>query len=215
MSATHVEGLTGAPTRVGAARRTLDIVVSLLVLVVSIPLLAGIALALKLSEGGPVLFRQERLGEGGRLFTIYKFRTMGAGARGSDFAVPGDPRVTRLGSVLRAKHLDELPQFVNILCGQMTLVGPRPETPALASRYPADCCSILAFRPGLTGPCQLRMRRPRIPPGRDPEEYYLTELVPLRVRLDLAYVDSSTLKNTLAVLVGTLVVVLGLRHIDS
>lgn len=215
MSATHVAGLTGAPTRVGAARRTLDIVVSILVLVVSVPVLAGIALALKLSAGGPVLFRQERVGEGGRPFTIYKFRTMAAGARGSDFAVPGDPRVTRLGSVLRAKHLDELPQFVNILCGQMTLVGPRPETPALASRYPADCCSILAFRPGLTGPCQLHMRRPYIPPGRDPEEYYLTELVPLRVRLDLAYVDASTLKNTLAVLVGTLVVVLGLRHVDS
>ncbi|MFZ2033035.1 MAG: sugar transferase, partial [Candidatus Dormiibacterota bacterium] len=141
--------------------------------------------------------------------------TMGVGAHGSDFAVPGDPRVTRLGSLLRARHLDELPQFVNILRGQMTLVGPRPETPALASRYPADCCAILAFRPGLTGPCQLHMRRPHIPPGHDPEDYYLTELVPLRVRLDLAYVDSSTLMHTLAVLVGTVAVVLGLRHADS
>jgi lipopolysaccharide/colanic/teichoic acid biosynthesis glycosyltransferase len=140
---------------------------------------------------------------------------METGAHGSDFAVPGDPRVTRLGALLRAKHLDELPQFVNILRGQMTLVGPRPETPALASRYPADCCAILAFRPGLTGPCQLHMRRPHIPPGQDPEEYYLTELVPRRVRLDLGYTDSSTLMHTLAVLVGTAAVVLGLRHVDS
>ncbi len=215
MSATHVGGLTVAPRRVGAARRTLDIVVSLLVLVVSSPLLVAIALALKLSGGGPVLFRQERVGEGGRPFTIYKFRSMETGAHGSDFAVPGDPRVTRLGALLRAKHLDELPQFVNILRGQMTLVGPRPETPALASRYPADCCAILAFRPGLTGPCQLHMRRPHIPPGQDPEEYYLTELVPRRVRLDLGYTDSSTLMHTLAVLVGTAAVVLGLRHVDS
>jgi lipopolysaccharide/colanic/teichoic acid biosynthesis glycosyltransferase len=215
MSATHVAAVAGAATRVGVARRTLDIVVSLLVLVASMPLLVGIALALKLSGGGPVLFRQERVTEGGRLFTIYKFRTMEAGARGSEFTAPGDPRVTRLGSVLRARHLDELPQFVNVLCGQMTLVGPRPETPALASRYPADCRGILAFRPGLTGPCQLHMRRHDIPPGLDPEEYYLTELVPRRVRLDHAYVDSSTLRHTLAVLVSTVVVVLGLRQVDS
>ncbi len=215
MSATNIGELTVAPTRVGAARRTLDIVVSLLVLVLSSPILVAIALALKLSDRGPVLFRQERIGEGGRPFTIYKFRTMGVGAHGSDFALPGDPRVTRLGAVLRARHLDELPQFVNILFGQMTLVGPRPETPALASRYPADCYAILAFRPGLTGPCQLHMRRPHIPAGCDPEDYYLTELVPRRVRLDLAYVDSATVMHTLAVLVGTVAVVLGLRHADS
>jgi lipopolysaccharide/colanic/teichoic acid biosynthesis glycosyltransferase len=207
--------MAGAGTGVGVARRTLDIAVSLLALVVSMPLLAAIALALKLSGGGPVLFRQERVGEGGRLFTIYKFRTMRTGAPGSEFAVPGDPRVTRLGSLLRAKHLDELPQLANVLCGQMTLVGPRPETPALADQYPADCRGILAFRPALTGPCQLHMRRPHIPPGRDPEEYYLTELVPQRVRLDLAYVDSATLRHTLAVLVSTVAVVLGLRHVDS
>jgi lipopolysaccharide/colanic/teichoic acid biosynthesis glycosyltransferase len=214
VSATHVAGVAGAATSVGVARRTLDIVVSLLLLVASLPLLAGIALALTLSGGGPVLFRQKRVGEGGRLFTIYKFRTMVDGARGSEFAAPGDPRVTRLGSVLRAQHLDELPQLANVLFGQMTLVGPRPETPALASRYPPDCSGILAFRPGLTGPCQLHMRRPHIPPGRDPEEYYLTELVPQRVRLDLAYVDSATLRHTLAVLVSTVVVVLGLRHVE-
>jgi lipopolysaccharide/colanic/teichoic acid biosynthesis glycosyltransferase len=215
VSATHVAGVAAAATRVGVARRTLDIVVSVLVLVASMPVLGSIALALKLSGGGPVLFRQERVGEGGRLFTIYKFRTMGVGARGSDFAAPGDPRVTRLGAVLRARHLDELPQFANVLFGQMTLVGPRPETLALASRYPPDCRAILAFRPGLTGPCQLHMRRPHIPPGRDPEEYYLSELVPQRVRLDLVYVDSSTLRHTLTLLVRTVAVVLGLRHVDS
>jgi lipopolysaccharide/colanic/teichoic acid biosynthesis glycosyltransferase len=215
VSTTHVAGVAGAATSVGVARRTLDIVVSLLLLVASLPLLAAIALALALSGGGPVLFRQERVGEGGRLFTIYKFRTMVDGARGSEVAAPGDPRVTRLGSVLRAQHLDELPQLANVLFGHMTLVGPRPETPALASRYPPECSGILAFRPGLTGPCQLRMRRAHIPPGRDPEEYYLTELVPQRVRLDFAYVDSATLRHTLAVLVSTVVVVLGLRHVKS
>jgi lipopolysaccharide/colanic/teichoic acid biosynthesis glycosyltransferase len=215
VSTTHVAGVAGAATSVGVARRTLDIVVSLLLLVASLPLLAAIALALALSGGGPVLFRQERVGEGGRLFTIYKFRTMVDGARGSEVAAPGDPRVTRLGSVLRAQHLDELPQLANVLFGHMTLVGPRPETPALASRYPPECSGILAFRPGLTGPCQLRMRRAHIPPGRDPEEYYLTELVPQRVRLDFAYVDSATLRHTLAVLVSTVVVVLGLRHVES
>ena len=215
MNTAHVAAVGIAPMRVGAARRTLDITVALVVLVASAPLLVGIAVALKLSGGGPVLFRQQRVGEDGRLFTMYKFRTMRAGSGGSDFTAPGDPRVTRLGSVLRAQHLDELPQLLNVLFGQMTLVGPRPETPALASRYPAECCDILAVRPGLTGPCQLQMRRQSIPPGHDPEDYYLTELVPLRIRLDRTYLDSATLRHTIALLAGTAMVVLGLRHVDA
>ena len=214
MSASHIAVVPVAPMRVGVARRALDILVSLLVLAVSLPLMVGIAAALILSGGGPVFFRQQRVGEGGRLFTILKFRTMHDESTGSEFTAPDDPRVTRLGSVLRAKHLDELPQFLNVLFGQMTLVGPRPETPGLASRYPADCCAILEVRPGLTGPCQLHMRRPSIPPDRDPEDYYLSELVPRRVSLDLTYVDSATLRHTLAVLYGTGLVLLGLRHVE-
>jgi lipopolysaccharide/colanic/teichoic acid biosynthesis glycosyltransferase len=215
VTATPLAIAAAAPRRVGPARRTLDITMSLLGLTASLPLLVVIAAALKLSGGGPVLFRQQRVGEGGRLFTMYKFRTMRAGAGGTEITAPGDPRVTRLGSLLRAQHLDELPQLLNVLFGQMTLVGPRPETPALAGRYPAECRGILAFRPGLTGPCQLRMRRATIPPGRDPEDYYLTELVARRVRLDRTYLDSATFGHTVAVLVATAMVVLRLRHVDS
>jgi lipopolysaccharide/colanic/teichoic acid biosynthesis glycosyltransferase len=215
VSATPLAIVAVAPTRVGPARRTLDITLSLLGLTASMPLLVAIAAALKVSGGGPVLFRQQRVGEGGRLFTMYKFRSMRVGAGGTEITAPGDPRVTRLGSVLRAQHLDELPQLLNVLCGQMTLVGPRPETPALAGRYPADCRGILAFRPGLTGPCQLQMRRATIPPERDPEDYYLTELVPRRVRLDRTYLDSATFGHTIAILIATAMVVLRLRHVDS
>ena len=215
MSATPLAIAGVAPTRVGPARRTLDITMSLLGLTVSLPLLVVIAAALKVSGGGPVLFRQQRVGEGGRLFTMYKFRTMQVGASGTEITAPGDPRVTPLGAVLRAQHLDELPQLLNVLFGQMTLVGPRPETPALAARYPAECRSILAFRPGLTGPCQLQMRRATIPTGRDPEDHYLTELVPRRVRLDRTYLDSATFGHTIAVLVATAMVVLRLRRVDS
>src|SRR5581483_1296199 len=121
----------------GLARRALDIVAGLAGLaLVGLPLLA-LMLAVRLTSPGPALFRQIRLGQGGRPFALVKLRSMRVDARGPDITSADDPRITRLGRFLRASSLDELPQLWHVVRGTMTLVGPRPETPDLAARYPA------------------------------------------------------------------------------
>ena len=145
------------------------------------------------------------------IFTLYKFRSMVARSSGPEFTVPDDPRITRVGKGLRALHLDELPQLANVLRGEMTLVGPRPETPSLASRYPPELRRVLLYRPGMTGPCQVYMTRLWPPPGVDAEEFYVTHLVPRRVALDLEYLERPTFAATIALLVATLAVMAGVR----
>jgi lipopolysaccharide/colanic/teichoic acid biosynthesis glycosyltransferase len=124
-----------------------------------------------------------------------------------------DQRVTALGRVLRRTSLDELPQLLNVLHGEMTLVGPRPETVELAARYPEACRWVLQHAPGLTGPCQIRLRdRDVLPPEAvDPEDYYLSVLVPRRVALDTTFLGRPTLTATLGVLLETVGYLLGRR----
>ena len=150
-----------------------------------------------------MLFRQVRLTTGRREFTIYKFRTMSVVRGGPEFTVPGDSRVTRIGAVLRWTSLDELPQLFNLLRGDMTLVGPRPETPALAAHYPPELRFVLDATPGLTGPAQLRLRdRACFPPDvTDPERWYVDRVVPARVALDASFLRAPSLVAT-AVIVG-------------
>jgi lipopolysaccharide/colanic/teichoic acid biosynthesis glycosyltransferase len=183
----------------GWARRSLDIAAAGGSLIVLFPVLALVAAIVRLTSRGPAIFCQERVGQGGRTFTLYKFRSMRKGASGPDVTVAGDGRVTRFGRFLRATSLDELPQLINVLRGEMTLVGPRPETPALASRYPDRCKEIFLFRPGLTGPAQLQYRDGRALPAQleDLETYYLTVLVPARTALDFGYLARPTLRRTL------------------
>jgi lipopolysaccharide/colanic/teichoic acid biosynthesis glycosyltransferase len=215
MSTMDVPALATPFAGVGPSRRALDVAVSLLLLLVTAPILLVVTVLLAATRSGPVLYRQIRVGEGGRAFTMLKFRTMAAGRSGPEYTVPGDPRVTRLGGLLRAVHLDELPQLVNVVRGDMTLVGPRPETPSLASRYPPDCRQVLLYRPGITGPCQVEMEKIRIPEGADPEAFYLAVLVPRRVALDMGYLGAPTLRRTLGLLFATVWVVLRLRRPSS
>jgi lipopolysaccharide/colanic/teichoic acid biosynthesis glycosyltransferase len=156
------------------AKRTLDVTASIVGLVLLSPILAMVAIAVKLESGGPVLFRQERLGLGGRPFTLYKFRSMFMSAaqerhrdhtreliRGDAAAtersemvwvpIPADPRVTRLGNFLRRSHLDELPQLINVVRGEMSLVGPRPPIPYEVEVYEPWHLRRLSVIPGLTG----------------------------------------------------------------
>jgi len=140
------------------SRRLVDLAVAGTALVVLAPLLAAIALAVWLSDGRPVVFRAVRVGRGGRHFTMLKFRTMrtGSGSRASVITGAGDSRVFRLGSWLRRCKADELPQVVNILRGDMSIVGPRPEDPAIvASSYRVEHLPTLSVRPGLTSPGSL------------------------------------------------------------
>ena len=211
MSAHDSNGIARADSGVGAVRRGLDVVVSVIVLVAALPVLLVIAIAIRLTSRGPILFHQQRVGEGGSLFTLHKFRTMIARSSGPEFTVPDDPRITRVGRILRAAHLDELPQLGNVLRAEMTLVGPRPETPGLADRYPTDLRRVLGYRPGMTGPCQVYMELPSPPPGVDAEDFYLSELVPRRVALDMAFLEHPTVAATIAMLAATLAVMVGLR----
>lgn len=189
----------------GVLRRLLDLVVaSAALLILAVPMLL-VALAVRMTSRGPALYRQSRIGQGGALFSIFKFRTMVADASGSTLTVPGDRRVTPLGRFLRATCVDELPQLINVLFGHMTLVGPRPQTPALADRYPADLGAVFRYRPGLTGPGVLLLNDEDVLWGErdDVDEYYLREVAPARVAVDLHYLEDPALGRTIGILFET------------
>ena len=166
MSGGRVSARSAAPPLRRGYKRPFDLALLGLALVLLAPLWAvlcpAIALAVRLGDGGPALYRQARLGRGGSVFTLLKFRTMAVGAEaatGPVWAPPGDARITRVGRVLRRFHLDELPQAVNVLRGEMSLVGPRPERPELAARIARDVPGFstrLRVRPGVAGWAQAK-----------------------------------------------------------
>jgi lipopolysaccharide/colanic/teichoic acid biosynthesis glycosyltransferase len=171
-------------------RRTVDIVVGAIALLVLSPLLLLTALAVAIDSPGNPFFRGCRAGKGGRTFRMWKFRTM-ANRAGSPITARNDPRITRLGRFLRKTKLDELPQFINLLAGDMTLVGPRPEAPDLVAHYTPEQRAVLAVKPGLTGPVQLLAgeESESIPEGVDPRQYYLEHLMERKLRRDLDYLS--------------------------
>jgi lipopolysaccharide/colanic/teichoic acid biosynthesis glycosyltransferase len=201
---------TASAVSLGRARRTLDVTVALALLIAFAPVLALLTLLVCVTNGRPVLFRQRRVGAGGTEFTLYKFRSMRTGCAGPCVTGGADARVTRTGRLLRRLSLDELPQLWNVLRGDMTLVGPRPEITHLAERYRPEHRWVFRHRPGLTGPCQLRSRAYAAAlDGRpDPEQYYLTVLVPQRVALDAEFLAHATLGSVVRFTARTLVYVL-------
>jgi lipopolysaccharide/colanic/teichoic acid biosynthesis glycosyltransferase len=179
-----------------AAKRALDLVVATLVLVVTSPFLLAAALAIKVESRGPVIFRQTRVGLDGRPFEILKFRTMVEGAHliGPGYLVSqGDPRITRIGAFLRRWSLDELPQLFNILCGQMSVVGPRPTLRYQVDQYTDFQRRRLEVLPGVTGWAQIR--------GRNGLTW------PERIELDVWYVDHRSFALDLRILVKTVGVI--------
>jgi lipopolysaccharide/colanic/teichoic acid biosynthesis glycosyltransferase len=150
-------------------KRVIDVLVSLVLLFLLSPLLAAAALAIALESAGPVLFRQTRLGRGGCEFAMYKFRSMVANAAtiGPYHTSSGDPRITRVGRLLRRTSIDELPQLLNVLVGDMSLVGPRPDVPAQRALYSdADWALRCSVRPGITGLAQAMLRSQATPEQR-------------------------------------------------
>jgi len=182
-----------------AGRRLVDVLAALGGLVVCAPVLAAVALAVRLDSPGPALFRQTRVGRGTRPFVMYKFRTMVVGAAAAGPAVSGnaDPRITRVGAVLRKTKLDELPQLVNVLRGDMSLVGPRPPLPLEVDRYTMMQSRRLRVRPGLTGLWQVSGR----------SDLSWTE----SIRLDLYYVDNWSMIQDVVILARTVGAVLSSR----
>jgi lipopolysaccharide/colanic/teichoic acid biosynthesis glycosyltransferase len=168
-----------------ALKRAIDIVGALLGLVLLSPVFAAVAILIRLDSRGPVFFRQERVGRGGRPFDIFKFRSMrvGAARMGVALTVHQDKRVTRFGAILRRSKLDELPQLINVLAGDMSLVGPRPEVPEFIKYYaPEQRAIILSTKPGMTDYAAIRFRDESalLDSGRDPVEVYRHEIMPTK-----------------------------------
>jgi len=191
------------------AKRLFDLLGATVALVLLAPLLAAVALWVKLDSPGPVLFRQQRVGRHGRLFAIHKFRTMVADApqRGPQITIGDDPRITRAGAFLRRSKIDELPQFVDVLAGHMSLVGPRPELPDYVAHYPAALREqVLAVRPGITDPVSLELadESALLARAADPEREYVEVLLPKKLRAAAAYAQQATLWTDLQVIGRTL-----------
>ena len=157
------------------------------------PVLAVVAILIKVKmPGGPVIFKQKRVGRNGRLFTMYKFRSMTVGHGGSSVSVAGESRITPLGHVLRKYKLDELPELWNVLVGDMSFVGPRPDVPGYADALQGRDRDVLKLRPGITGPASLKYRDEEEQLARvdDPQKYNDEVIFPDKVRINLYYLNN-------------------------
>jgi lipopolysaccharide/colanic/teichoic acid biosynthesis glycosyltransferase len=189
------------------SKRVFDIVVSFIALTFLSPLLAVVAVLVKLDSQGPVFFWQERIGQGFRPFWMLKFRTMVANAerKGGLITFANDPRVTRAGRLLRKTKIDEIPQLLNVLKGDMSLVGPRPEVRRYVHAFRDDYAEILKVRPGLTDLASLKYRDEAALLGRadDPEAEYLRCVLPDKIRLSKDYLRRSSFFFDLSLIVKT------------
>ena len=192
-------------------RRQFDVLCASLGLLLAAPVLAIAAVGIVLSSPGPVIYKTRRVGARGRPFLMYKLRTMHVRSDGgSRITGAGDPRIFPLGRLLRRTKIDELPQLVNVLKGEMSIVGPRPEDPGFVVRhYALPHRETLAVRPGLAGPGSIysTTHGERILAGDDPEARYLEHLLPIKLALDVVYVRHASLRYDLTLMVRTLRVV--------
>lgn len=192
-------------------KRTFDFLAAFLGLVILLPVFALIALWIKWEGGGPVFFQQERVGKGGVTFRMLKFRSMVMNAEqlGQVITIGKDPRITRVGAILRATKADELPQLFNVLRGEMSLVGPRPEVPKYVAQYSPAERAILELRPGMTDPASLKYRDENDLLGsvENPQDYYVTVIVPDKIKVGLAYAQTATLWTDLQTILRTVGVI--------
>lgn len=188
-------------------KRRLDIGLALGGLIATSPLWLVVAAAIRLTDGPPVLHRGDRAGMNGRVFQMLKFRTMRRDAHlmGPGITGESDPRVTPLGRFLRRWKLDELPQLVNVLLGDMSMVGPRPEDPRYLADYNSAQMEVLSVQPGVTGPTQLRYRHEdRLLVGTNFEQEYRTKLLPAKLELDLEYIRERSLQTDVGLILATI-----------
>lgn len=193
-------------------KRGFDLVGAGLLLVVLLPLILVLALAVKVTSAGPVFFRQRRPGKNGREFLVVKFRTMVDSRRhpGPVLTRASDPRVTRLGRYMRKWKLDELPQLINVLCGQMSFVGPRPQPTKLWAEptIQEEAFYVLSVRPGITGQATLNFRNEEeiLAPlsEEEVEEVYLKTIMPLKLKMDLDYLRKASFMSDLGVILRTI-----------
>jgi len=195
-------------------KRLFDILLSSAGLILLIVPFGIIALAIKFNSRGPIFYRQQRIGYAGRPFWLYKFRTMLVEEAGPHITVEGDPRITQVGSVLRRWKLDELPQLWNVLCGSMSMIGPRPEVEQFVRYYNLQQRLLLKQTPGLAGASQLvYAHEADILRGHpDPEDAYLRRLMPKKLAIDLQYERVRTFWSDLRLLAELALLILGVNY---
>jgi lipopolysaccharide/colanic/teichoic acid biosynthesis glycosyltransferase len=190
------------------SKRLFDVAWAALGLVVLAPVLLLIALRIKLAGDGPVFFRQQRVGQGWRLFWIWKFRTMmvGAAGQGPGITCQGDDRITPVGRWLRRTKLDELPQLWNVLRGDMSFVGPRPELVQYVTRYTPAQRAVLSLKPGITDLATLEFRdeEERLATASDIESFYLEHCLPRKIELNLQYTQRASRWQDTCIILQTL-----------
>jgi lipopolysaccharide/colanic/teichoic acid biosynthesis glycosyltransferase len=197
-----------------ALKRTLDVLISAVVLALALPVMAVIALAIVIESPGGVLYRAERVGRNGRPLRMFKFRKMRRDAAGVPLTTAHDPRFTPVGALLARTKLDELPQLINVLRGDMSLIGPRPEDAAFVATRRLEFSEILTVRPGITGPSQIAFaQEARILSADDPVADYVERILPQKCRLDRMYVRSRSLRTDLRILIWTSAAVIGRRQV--
>src|SRR3954447_10847704 len=207
-------GPVGGTLPRAALKRSVDLVVSALLLALAVPVIAIVALAIKLDSRGPVFYAARRIGHRGRPLRMYKFRKMRHRAGGPKLTTDGDHRFTRVGEWLAKSKLDELPQLWNVLRGDMSLIGPRPEDPSFVALHAADFIEILRVRPGVTGLSQIAFaEESRILDGNDPTGHYLDRILPQKMGMDRLYATRYHLRLDLSILVWTLIAVLLRRQV--
>ena len=187
-------------------KRLFDILASFLGLLILWPVLLVVALLIKIKMGsGPVFFTQQRVGRHGTLFTLVKFRTMSVGHSGSSISVKGESRITPLGATLRKYKLDELPELWNVLKGDMSFVGPRPDVPGYADKLTGEQRKILELRPGITGPASMKYSNEVdvLAQQDDPVKYNDEVIYPDKVCINLEYLDNRTFWLDLKLIIYT------------
>lgn len=185
-------------------KRVFDFLVSFLVILIALPLWLVVALAIKIDSPGPIFFRGWRVGKDGKLFSIFKFRTMIIQAPdcGPGITRDADPRITKVGRVLRKIKIDEMPQLINVLKGEMSIIGPRPEDPKYVAFYPEEYEQILKVRPGMASPAFIKYRHEEelLSKAKDDiEKVYIKEILPDKLKLDIEYARNQSFRGDLAI----------------
>ena len=200
-------GRSVGKTADASAKRAFDAVASAAGLVVLSPVLLGVGIAIKAHDRGPVFFRQERIGLHGRPFRIHKFRSMRVAGTGALITSADDDRITPVGKFLRKSKLDELPQLIDVLLGDMSLVGPRPEVPRYVAMWPEDAREeILGVRPGISDPAAIEFRNEQdeLAAADDPERHYVEVILPKKVAMYRDYVRNRSFLGDLGIIFRTL-----------
>lgn len=193
-------------------KRVLDITLTIIGLVIFAPVIIIAAIMILVCDGKPVFYRQERIGYMGSAFRIWKLRTMQNKAElyGGQITIGADPRVTRIGKVLRKMKIDELPQFINVLLGEMSLVGPRPEVAKYVNLYTPEQRKVLDIMPGITDPASIKYRNESkiLAQTIDSEEKYINEIMPDKIKTNIEYAEKATIWTDMRIIARTIMLLI-------